>query len=271
MGDEREAIKGVVEWLMKLICRSPSATLSFHFILLFRMGRMIEMKCAAGSAAQGKQKKWNFFGLFAAESWWGWDGLGVVLNGWVMGAAAPMAPPKEANQPKPIHQFLFNKAKEREWSQWTERQAAIHLWIKRQWSKLTKWSTKQPRCAASPSANSSSLLPLREMKSWNWAEWLLSACVAFFFFLFIPSTKLNGIERELKKNGLAPPSTIKRFLNCWLEWAAGEEKKSIKWSIPHSLKRMLLHWLTFLPFISLCFQSFIQLNLSLSRRMGCAP
>ena len=67
MGDEREAIKGVVEWLMKLICRSPSATLSFHFILLFLMGRMIEMKCAAALAAQENEWMSGVNGFILAE------------------------------------------------------------------------------------------------------------------------------------------------------------------------------------------------------------
>ena len=60
------------------------------------------------------------------------------------------------------------------------------------------------------------------------------------------------ISSILKENCcLAPPSTNERFSICWLEWAAGEEKKSIKWSCLHSFKRMPLHWLTFLPFIPL--------------------
>ena len=47
--------------------------------------------------------------------------------------------------------------------------------------------------------------------------------------------------------GLAPPSTKKTFFICWLEWAAGEGKKSIKSILFHSFKRMKIDWLTFLP------------------------
>ena len=51
-------------------CRSPSATLSFHFILLFLMGRMIEMKCAAGSAAPSGVWNWVEWNFNKAREGW---------------------------------------------------------------------------------------------------------------------------------------------------------------------------------------------------------
>ena len=49
---------------------------------------------------------------------------------------------------------------------------------------------------------------------------------------------------------LALPSTNERFSICWMEWAAGEEKKWNQFHQFHSFKRMEWNGFTFLPLIN---------------------
>ena len=69
--------------------------------------------------------EWNFILLKAERSGMSLmseDWVGAVAFGWVMGAAAPMAPPKGADQPQQPNQM--NQTKEREWNE-TKRKKAI--------------------------------------------------------------------------------------------------------------------------------------------------
>ena len=66
---------------------------------------------------------------------------GLCWMGGLWAAAQPMAPPKEANQPKPIHQFFFNERKKRERNEDNWTWAAVDQW---NWAmeriQLAEWS-----------------------------------------------------------------------------------------------------------------------------------
>ena len=98
-----------------------------------------------------------------------------------------------------------------------------------------EWQTKQPRCAASPSILLLFCWPAarhqKERKNW-----------------------MVSLHSTFQRNDwmalcLALPSTIKRLLNCWLEWAAVKEKKWNQFHQFHSFKRMEWNGFTFLSLI----------------------
>ena len=164
---------------------------SFLNELLFLMGNSKKRRELKSFAAQGNSPTIQFhqinFNLIWFElnvllfHWWfDWmRWIGAVAFGGVMGRNAPNGSAKESRPAQPIHQFQLNKNKNNERS-----------WLNEELNEINKWSTKQPRCAASSSIKQLFL-------SFNQLLWLkgrIDWLVVFFFHNNEIHELANGID-----------------------------------------------------------------------------
>ena len=98
---------------------------------------------------------WFELNVLLFHWWFDWmRWIGAVAFGGVMGRNAPNGSAKESRPAQPIHQFQLNKNKNNERS-----------WLNEELNEINKWSTKQPRCAASQKKSKTAI---NQLSFQNW-------------------------------------------------------------------------------------------------------
>ena len=174
---------------------------SFHSNLLFRMGRLIEMELLKSLAAASQtaiQEELRI--VWRCKRWVGWDEWVVLSLVWVMGAAAPMAPPKRENN-NTIHQFQFNKGKKGNELCFADSNQRKELELmRRRKKKQSEWSTKQPRCAARQREAQQFILSFKLNCGWSCAVYFFNSSSSLLLFM----KWKHSINQPMKK-----------LVDCW--------------------------------------------------------
>ena len=195
-------------------CRcSINSFISFHFSSLEWAEWRNEENWRA-LRHQGKQKKWNFFGLFAAESWMGWNELLFSLWGVMAGLPAMLRKEREnkSNSLIPIQQRKQNSEWRRECS-----------WAAKPDNQRPSRNDKPSGSAASTNKfNSTFLSPAEARRKVNEFDWLLFASFSLPAHAFTSSINNQNIFELLIgfRSGKKNKQSLFHFLHSFkrMEW-----------------------------------------------------